>query len=358
MLSTELFDFDLPPELIAQQPSERRDASRLLVVDRKNRTVAHHTFSELPQFLRPTDTLFRNNAAVLAGRLRGRRSRTGGAVECLLLRVSAEDPNSWWCLLKPGRRLPVGVGFASGEDFSAEVLEKRDDGTALVRFSTPEGESIADVAQRIGQVPLPPYILREGTSAERTSDLGRYETVYADPKKRVAAAAPTAGLHFTPELLVKLAAQGVEFADITLQVGLGTFKPISTASVSEHVIHRETYELSPETQRRIIRPRGRRVAVGTTSIRAIEDFLRQHSAPKPETHFAETDIFIYPPSVFLGVDAAITNFHQPRSTLLCLVAALLTPGSTDGIEWLREIYREAMAERYRFFSYGDAMLIL
>jgi len=356
-LSTDLFDYDLPPRLIAQVPAARRDQSRLLVVDRAGHTLAHHTFADLPQFLRMGDTLFRNNAAVLPARLHAQRP-TGGAVECFLLRAT-EDERIWRCLVKPGKKLPVGTTFApAGGAFTGEIVAKEEDGSALVRFATPGDESIAAVANRLGSVPLPPYIERDDES-HRTEDLARYQTVYADPARQVAVAAPTAGLHFTPELLATLAAQGVHTADITLHVGLGTFKPIATDTVEAHAIHRETYELPIATQRVLFPPlAGRRVAVGTTSVRSIEHFLSTHRAPLERTHSAEADTFLYPPATFRGVDALITNFHQPRSTLLCLVASFLAPGSTRGIAWLKDIYAEAIARDYRFFSYGDAMLIL
>jgi S-adenosylmethionine:tRNA ribosyltransferase-isomerase len=344
-LATDLFDYELPSHLIAQTPAARRDQSRLLVVDRAAHTVAHHAFADLPGFLSPGDTLFRNNAAVLPARLHARRP-TGGQVECLLLR--------------PGKKLPIGATFAHPDRaFRAEVLAKQDDGTALVRFTTPAGEPITAVANRLGDVPLPPYIERHGTAAERAADLERYQTVYADRARQVAVAAPTAGLHFTPELLGRLAADGVRTADVTLHVGLGTFQPIATATIEAHAIHREVYELPVATQRALFPPlAGRRIAVGTTTVRAVEDYLAKQAAPLAQPHFAEAAIFIYPPRAFRGVDALITNFHQPRSTLLCLVAAFLAPGSTDGIAWLKAIYAEAIASEYRFFSYGDAMLIV
>jgi S-adenosylmethionine:tRNA ribosyltransferase-isomerase len=383
-LRTELFDYPLPERLIAQTPVARRDQSRLLVVDRGARTVAHHVFADLPGFLHAGDILFRNNAAVLPARLFAQRP-TGGQVECFLLRP-AGPVNEWWCLLRPGRKLPAGATFVREGAFTAIVLAKEGDGTARVAFTTPGGESIVAAANRLGVVPLPPYIRRRHTADERRLDLERYQTVYADRAHQVAVAAPTAGLHFTPELLARLAAGGVRFADLTLHVGPGTFRPITTAIVEEHVIHRETCELPPETQRLLFAPgNGRRLVVGTTTVRSVEDFLSTHQAPtalslpavspstaaqglslsnglpdpsKGSPYIAETDLFIYPPRAFRGVDALITNFHQPRSTLLCLVAAFLTPGSTDGIAWIREIYAEAVAREYRFFSYGDAMLIL
>ncbi|HVS51498.1 MAG TPA: tRNA preQ1(34) S-adenosylmethionine ribosyltransferase-isomerase QueA [Opitutaceae bacterium] len=364
-LATALFDYDLPSHLIAQAPAEKRDRSRLLVVDRAAHSISHHTFADLPQFLRAGDLLFRNNAAVLPARLHAQRP-TGGHVECFLLRAT-DDENTWRCLVKPGRRLAVGATFAhpSGA-FAGEIVAKEPDGSALVRFTTPERASIAVIANRLGDVPLPPYIARHDDDAaahqaERALDLERYQTVYADRARQVAVAAPTAGLHFTPELLATLAHQGVRAVDLTLHVGLGTFKPIATDTVEAHAIHREVYEISAAAQRALFPPlAGRRVAVGTTAVRTIEDFLSRHDAPLTGEHTCadEAGIFIYPPRAFRGVEALITNFHQPRSTLLCLVAAFLAPGSADGIAWLHEIYAAAIAREYRFFSYGDAMLIL
>jgi S-adenosylmethionine:tRNA ribosyltransferase-isomerase len=376
-LNTELFDYELPTRLIAQTPSVCRDQSRLLVVDRAAHTVAHHVFADLPKFLSASDTLFRNTAAVLPARLHAFRP-SGGAIECLLLRPEPDrDAETWWCLVRPAKKLPVGATFAHpGGDFQGKILEQQSGGGALVSFTTRTGEPLIVIANHLGDVPLPPYIERHGTLDERAADLERYQTVYADRARQVAVAAPTAGLHFTPGLLAALAAQGVQTADLTLHVGLGTFRPIATDTVEAHAIHHEIYELPGTAQHALFRYAGRRIAVGTTSVRAIEDFLETHStAPalpvlrslgeggsqsngQNHTHISEAAIFIYPPRVFRGVDALITNFHQPRSTLLCLVAAFLAPGSTDGIAWLKEIYAEAIAREYRFFSYGDAMLIL
>jgi S-adenosylmethionine:tRNA ribosyltransferase-isomerase len=356
-LSTSLFDYALPPRLIAQTPAARRDQSRLLVVDRARRTLEHRTFADLGNYLRPGDTLFRNNAAVLPARLRALRP-TGGQVECFLLRP-VDGGNVWRCLVKPGKKLPVGATFSHATGaFSGEVVLKEPDGSAHVRFSTPGDEPITAVAARLGEVPLPPYIDREDSS-HRAEDLERYQTVYADRTHPVAVAAPTAGLHFTPELLAGLAAQGVRTAEVTLHVGLGTFKPITTDTIEAHQIHRELYELPAATQAALFPPLpGRRIAVGTTTVRSVEAFLASHTRPTGQAHCAEAGLFIYPPRLFRGVDALITNFHQPRSTLLCLTAAFLTPGLTDGITWLQEIYAEAVAREYRFLSYGDAMLIL
>ena len=359
MIATDRFDYDLPAELIAQTPAPRRDASRLLVVDRRTRRIEHTIFSSLPARLRPGDTLIRNRAAVLPARLHGRRP-TGGRVECLLLKP-ADGPagSSWQCLVRPGRKLPAGASFEiEGGALHATVVSTLPDGSAIVRFASPSGESVASVAQRVGEMPLPPYIERKD-GAHREEDRERYQTVYAETGRQVAAAAPTAGLHFTPDLLSILAAQGVKTADVTLHVGLGTFRPIATSSVEEHPIHGETYEIPAETQAALLPPlSGRRIAVGTTAVRSIEDFLGRQTLPTGRPHLAEARIYIYPPYSFRGVDALITNFHLPRSTLLCLVAAFLTPGSTEGVDWVREIYAEAVRERYRFYSYGDAMLIL
>lgn len=366
-LATDLFDYDLPARLIAQTPADRRDASRLMVVDRATRRVEHRVFSDLGDYLRPGDILFRNNAAVLPARLLATRP-SGGAVECLLLRPAAADAHatdSWWCLLRPGKKLPPGATFGVAGAFTGTVLEKDAEGAARVAFNCDRaaGPDIVAVANRLGEVPLPPYIERQHTPAERAADLERYQTVYADRTRQVAAAAPTAGLHFTPELLDRLAAAGVRSADLTLHVGLGTFKPIASDTIEQHAIHRELYEVPPATQAAVLAPPpgARRIAVGTTSVRTLEDFMRKHAPgtpPSPSPRYDEAAIYLYPPVRFAAVDALITNFHQPRSTLLCLVSAFLTPDSTDGIPWLRELYAEAVAREYRFFSYGDAMLIL
>ena len=357
-MKTALFDYELPPELIAQTPASRRDQSRLLVVDRARHTVAHHIFADLPDLIGGRFALFRNNANVIPARLFAQRP-TGGRVECFL-HQPAGGPNDWWCLLRPGRKLPPGATFARDGYFTATVLEKHEERGYRVAFVTPGRASIVEVAHAIGEVPLPPYIARDPAtgSALAPLDRDRYRTVYADRAKSVAVAAPTAGLHFTPEVDSRLTAAGAQFFDVTLHVGLGTFKPIQTDDIEAHQIHREIYEVPSATQAALFAQRGRRLAVGTTSVRTIEDFLRKHDAPAASAVLDEAALFLYPPVEFRGIDALITNFHQPRSTLLCLVAAFLAPGSTDGIDWLHELYAEAIAKRYRFFSYGDAMLIL
>jgi S-adenosylmethionine:tRNA ribosyltransferase-isomerase len=361
VIATDRLDYRLPAELIAQAPAERRDGSRLLVVDRAGRTLSHRMFSDLPEYLRPGDVLIRNNASVLPARLRVRRP-TGGSAECLLLRRTTSahgEGEIWQCLVRPGRRLSVGAVFRMEDaSLSGEVIASMEDGTVHVRFATRTGESVAEVANRIGEIPLPPYIERPDDS-RRDEDRGRYQTVYADPGRQFAVAAPTAGLHFTQGLIGQVLAKGVRITDLTLHVGLGTFRPISTDTVEAHRIHSEIYEIPDEAQRALFPPlAGRRIAVGTTTVRSIEDFLSTHGAPLGRPYLAEAAVFIHPPREFRGVDALITNFHQPRSTLLCLVAAFLAPGTYDGIDWLMEIYAEAVARRYRFLSYGDSMLVL
>ncbi|MBI2513581.1 MAG: S-adenosylmethionine:tRNA ribosyltransferase-isomerase [Opitutae bacterium] len=419
-MKTDLFDYPLPEHLIAQTPAQQRDASRLLVVHRAERRIEHRHFREIGDYLRAGDTLFRNNAAVIPARLHARRP-TGGAVECLLLRpvefaagtTALENQNSrsavpgipgnphsafripqsaeWWCLLRPGRKLPPGETFALAGHFTATVREKNAEGLFRVAFACESASDILGVANRIGEMPLPPYIGERHDDTDRARDRERYQTVYADRAHQVAAAAPTAGLHFTPQLLAQLAGAGVRFADVTLHVGLGTFRPIAAEHVEDHVIHREIYEVPAATQTALFASArsaadasadtasaaatpalasgptsasarapsaARRIAVGTTSLRTLEDFRRRHTAPLGRDFLGEADIFIHPPATFAAVDALITNFHQPRSTLLCLVAAFLAPGSTDGVAWSREIYAEAAARGYRFLSYGDAMLIV
>lgn len=368
-MKTDLFDYPLPEHLIAQTPAPQRDASRLLVVHRAERRIEHRQFREIGDYLRAGDTLFRNNAAVIPARLHARRP-TGGAVECLLLRPAAPPQPStlnsqlsdeWWCLLRPGRKLPPGETFGLAGQFTATVREKNAEGLFRVAFAGEDGADILTIANRIGEMPLPPYIAERDDDSAKAFDRERYQTVYADRAHQVAAAAPTAGLHFTPELLAQLTRAGVRCADVTLHVGLGTFRPITAENVEDHAIHRELYEVPAATQAALFAgapAAGRRIAVGTTSLRTLEDFRRRHDAPLGRDYLGEADIYIHPPASFAAVDALITNFHQPRSTLLCLVSAFLAPGSTDGIAWFREIYAEAVAQRYRFLSYGDAMLIL
>lgn len=359
-METSLFDYTLPQERIAQKPTEQRDASRLMVVNRADRSIHHRNFKDLHEYLGPNDYLFRNSAKVLPARIFAARP-TGGKVECLLLRPCPQDPKNWWCLLRPGKKSPPGSTF-SNDAFTAKVLEKDDEKAEyLVSFDLKHHESVTDMAASLGKMPLPPYIARKVEDNNDQFDTQRYQTTYANENKMVAAAAPTAGLHFNDALFQKLADKGVTFHDLILHVGMGTFKPLEAENIEEHEIHREVYEISQETQiaLREAREKGkRRVCVGTTSVRTIEDYLRKTESVQPHIYSDEAGIFIYPPSVFSGVDALITNFHLPKSTLLCLVSSFLSPGQTDGIHWLKEIYQEAIDNEYRFLSYGDAMLIL
>lgn len=366
------FDYHLPLERIAQEPAPRRDASRLMVIDRATRQVTHARFADIGDFLPADARFFRNNAAVLKARLFGQRP-SGGKVECLLLHP-AEDALTWWCLLKPGKKTLQASRFGLPGEYQAEVLEAGSHGNYKVRFTPARQESVTELSSRLGILPLPPYIERTDDDPRREADNERYQTVYANYGKQVAVAAPTAGLHFTPELIAALEAGGARFFDLTLQVGIGTFHPVQTEHVEDHPIHHEWYEIPGPALAELLTPgAGPRIAVGTTSVRSIEDALRRMAGDRSGSASAtfepgcrtpsaavqaEADIYIYPPYSYQGVDHMITNFHLPKSTLLCLVAAFLTPGSEAGIDWLLELYAEAIAEEYRFFSYGDAMLIL
>ena len=362
-MNISLFDYHLPTELIAQEPAAVRDASRLMVVDRASRSVTHTHFSEIGKYLPANPRFFRNNAAVLKARLFGQRP-TGGKVECLLLQP-AEDASTWWCLLKPGKKTFNSGRFGLPGEYNAEVLEAGSNGNYRVRFQPVRDESVTDLSERLGILPLPPYIERSNDDPRRSNDNERYQTVYADLDKRIAVAAPTAGLHFTPDLIAELEKDGARFHDLTLQVGIGTFHPIQVENIKDHNIHREWYEIPAATFADLKdSTAGARIAVGTTSVRTIEDAMRRTQSA-PDTCLtpsgsvqAEADIYIYPPSQFAAIDGMITNFHLPKSTLLCLVSAFLTPGSEDGIAWLKELYAEAIDHKYRFYSYGDAMLIL
>ncbi len=355
------FHFDLPPELIAQQPAPERGQSRLLVLQRKENRLEHRHFWDLPGFLQAGDVLVLNDSRVIPARLRGANARTGGKFEVLLLEENA--PNDWWALLRPGKRAQVGTEILIGspqtpareEKVSATVLEKDSRGRYRLRFNG--GGDIKGRLEDIGEVPLPPYIQREN-SGQFPDDKERYQTVYARSKGSVAA--PTAGLHFTEEVLDKIRAMGVKICFVTLHVGPGTFLPVKTENLAEHTMHEEQFSLGEETVHAVneAKKSGRRVmAAGTTTVRVLESVAAQN-AGKLNVHEGKTKIFIFPPYRFQIVDALLTNFHLPCSTLLMLASAFAAPGEIRGREMMLSAYAEAVRERYRFFSYGDAMLIL
>jgi S-adenosylmethionine:tRNA ribosyltransferase-isomerase len=352
------FHFDLPPELIAQQPAARRDGSRLLVLERKSGKIAHRQFPDLLEFLKPGDVLVLNNSRVIPARLHGANEKTGGKFEILLLEENA--PNDWWAMMRPGKRAKIGTQIRLHEksgaltDFFATVTETNAEGHRRLQFSGTE--NIFRELESLGEMPLPPYIER---TSEKPEDKERYQTVYAQAAGSVAA--PTAGLHFTPETLEKIRARGGQICFVTLHVGAGTFLPVKVENIPEHKMHSEHFEIGAETVAAVnaAKKSGRRViAVGTTVMRSLETAGRQNAGIL-NIHAGKTDIFIYPPAEFQIVDALLTNFHLPESTLLMLVSAFAAPNETTrGRELILQTYAEAIRERYRFFSYGDAMLIL
>ena len=334
------FYFDLPEELIAQTPLERRDASRLLVLNKKTGELEHRHFYDLPEYLYEGDCLVMNDSRVLPARLLGCRS-SGGSVELVLLRDLGEG--KWECLSRPGRKTKPGTELSFGDgELTATVLAVTEGGNRIVQFHY-EGIFL-EVLERLGKMPLPPYIKAELNDAER------YQTVYS--REVGSAAAPTAGLHFTQELLQKLADKGVRLCYVTLHVGLGTFRPVKEEEIEDHPMHAEFCMIPEETARIVNETKkngGRVIAVGTTSCRTLESFASADGALSPSSGW--TDIFIYPGYRFKCIDALITNFHLPESTLIMLVSALA------GRETILHAYETAVKERYRFFSFGDAMLI-
>ena len=340
-MKTSDFYYDLPPELIAQTPLEKRDESRLLCLDKATGEWSHHHFYELPDFLRAGDCLILNNSRVLPARLLGHRLPGGGACEVLLLHDKGDKV--WECLVRPGKHLREGarVSFGDGE-LTAEIAEVLPDGNRLVRFDY-EGIFL-EVLERLGKMPLPPYI------KEELQDQERYQTVYS--KVNGSAAAPTAGLHFTPELLERIAAKGVGVGYVTLHVGLGTFRPVKEDEIEQHDMHSEYCTIPQETADLINRTKangGRVICVGTTSCRTIESWAGEDGTMTATGGW--TNIYIYPGYRFKVMDALVTNFHLPESTLIMLVSALA------GREHVLAAYEEAVRERYRFFSFGDAMFI-
>ncbi|MBH0229994.1 tRNA preQ1(34) S-adenosylmethionine ribosyltransferase-isomerase QueA [Halobacillus yeomjeoni] len=336
------YDFELPEELIAQVPLQDRASSRMMVLNREEKAIEHKQFSDIKEFLNPGDCLVLNDTRVLPARLYGAKEGTGGKVEVLLLHQTEND--EWEVLVKPAKKVKVGTKIVFGDgQLVAECTELQDHGGRKVRFSY-EGIFL-EVLESLGEMPLPPYI------KEQLPDRERYQTVYA--KEEGSAAAPTAGLHFTNELLEDLQAYGVEIAYLTLHVGLGTFRPVSVDNIEEHDMHAEFYQVSKKTADQLNRIRengGRIISVGTTSTRTLETIIRDYGTFTEASGW--TDIFIYPPQQLKAIDGLITNFHLPKSTLIMLVSAFA------GRDFILEAYHQAVEERYRFFSFGDAMLIV
>lgn len=335
------FDFYLPEELIAQHPMEKRDEARLLVLDKKTGEIEHKIFKDILDYLTPNDCLVLNNTRVLPARLIGSKEETGGKMEFLLLKRTGND--EWETLVKPGKRAQIGAKFIFGNgELKAEVIAMGEEGSRIVKFYY-EG-IFEEILDQLGQMPLPPYI------KEKLDDKEMYQTVYS--KEEGSAAAPTAGLHFTEELLEKIKEKGVKLAFLTLHVGLGTFRPVKVEDIKEHIMHSEYYKMDKETSKIINTTRekgGRVIAVGTTSCRTLETIGDIEGKVKEQSGW--TDIFIYPGYKYKVVDALITNFHLPQSTLLMLVSALA------GRDNIMNAYNMAVEKEYRFFSFGDAMFI-
>lgn len=329
------FDYELPPERIAQRPLEDRAAARMLVVDRASGALEDRTFREFPEFLRPGDVVVVNNSRVFPARLFARRASGPARIEVLLARQSAEDPSVWTALVKPGRKVGTGEVLDFGHGIRAEVLGRGEFGERTLRFSG--AADLFAAFEQIGHVPLPPYIRRP----DDPSDRAEYQTIYA--RERGSTAAPTAGLHFTPEILARIE----RVVEVTLHVGLGTFQPVHAEVVEEHRMHSEAYEIAPAAAE-AIRGAARVVSVGTTTARALEHAAR---LGRLEAGRGEADLFIYPGFSFRVAGALLTNFHLPRSTLLMLVCAF------GGRDRILDAYRHAVKEEYRFYSYGDCMLI-
>lgn len=344
-LVTKDFYYDLPEELIAQSPSRERDGCRLMVLDRKDGKIEHKIFKDIIDYLSPQDMLVVNSSKVIPARLLGVTDKTGSPMELLLLR--AVDGGRWETLVRPGKRAKVGASFSFGGILKATVTDIVEGGNRLVSFEydRKEYDSIYRVLDEVGNMPLPPYITKK---LENKSD---YQTVYA--KEEGSAAAPTAGLHFTEELISRIKEKGVGYGEVTLHVGLGTFRPVKAERIEEHEMHSEFFHVEPQVAEEINRRRaagGRIIAVGTTATRVLESASDDDGSVRPMA--ADTAIFIYPGYKFKATDALITNFHLPESTLIMLVSALA------GKEHVMNAYKTAVKEKYRFFSFGDAMLIV
>lgn len=346
LMDVDLFDFDLPENLIAQSPLQQRTASRLLALDKRDGTIQHRHFEQLVDYLRPGDVLVLNDTKVIPARLFGRKAHTGAKAEVLLLRQLEGD--KWEALVKPGKRIRKHTVLEFGEAekplLLGRILDEGDMGKRTIQFEY--NGIFPELLDQLGQMPLPPYI------KEQLHDRNRYQTVYA--KSEGSAAAPTAGLHFTESYLDLIRQKGVEIATVTLHVGLGTFRPVSVSTVEAHQMHEEYYEIPDETARKINKAKAdghRVIAVGTTSCRTLETAASLFPADQLEATSGWTDIFIYPGYTFQVVDALLTNFHLPKSTLVMMVSALA------GRENIMHAYKEAIAHQYRFFSFGDAMLI-
>ncbi len=336
------FYYELPEELIAQDPLEDRSSSRLLVLDRKSGAVSHHVFREITEYLKEGDCLVINDTKVIPARLLGSKIGTDAKIEVLLLK--RKENNIWETLVKPGKKMKAGAKLSFGDGLlTGEVIDIVEEGNRLIRFSF-EG-IFEEILDQLGKMPLPPYITHQ------LQDKNRYQTVYA--KHSGSAAAPTAGLHFTPELLRAIEERGIEIAKVTLHVGLGTFRPVKVDEITDHHMHSEFYQIDEEAAKKINRAKetgNRVICVGTTSCRTIESAADESGHLKAKSGW--TDIFIYPGYEFRALDGLITNFHLPESTLIMLVSALA------GRENVLAAYEEAVKERYRFFSFGDAMLVI
>ena len=336
-----LFDFYLPEELIAQKPCDKRDHSRLLAINYGNKTYEDRHFYDILEYLQPGDVLVRNNTKVIPARLLGIKEKTGAHCELLLLKQL--DGDNWECLTRPAKSLKVGarVDFGEGK-LIAEVLEEKDEGIRIVKMHY-QGIFL-EVLDQLGKMPLPPYIAKQLCSNDR------YQTVYA--KFEGSAAAPTAGFHFTPELFEKIRAKGIEVIDVTLHIGLGTFRPVKVQDTKDHIMHSEVYEITEESAEKLNKAKAngqRIIAIGTTSVRTLEANYLKYGCFKPTRE--STNIFIEPGYQYQVVDALITNFHLPKSTLIMLVSAFMDR------EFTLEVYKHAVEEKYRFFSFGDSMFI-